>query len=220
MSADGKTAFAADNTSGAESAKANGQDSTSLGYGSDASGEKSTATGHSAKATGKNSTANGNGAKATGTNSTAVGQNAQATAENSVALGQGSIANEINTVSVGSVGKERRVTNVADPVKGTDAVNKRYVDNSINAVRKDLRKADKKLRGGIAGATAIANIPQVTQTGANLVGVGVGSYNGQSAVAVGYSKLSDNNKVIIKFSGAATTQGDYNFGAGVGYQWK
>ena len=152
-----------------------------------------------------------------------MGQGAKATANNSVALGQGSVANEANTVSVGSVGNERRITNVADPVHGTDAANKQYVDRSVGAVRSELKKTDKKLRGGIAGATAVANIPQVnkpvTKAGGSMVGLGVGNYKGESAVAVGYSRASDNNKVIFKVSGAATTQGDYNIGAGVGYQW-
>ena len=148
-----------------------------------------------------------------------MGQGAKATAANSVALGQGSVANEANTVSVGSVGNERRITNVADPVRGTDAANKQYVDRSVGAVRGEMKKTDKKLRGGIAGATAAANIPQVTKPGGSMVGLGVGNYKGESAVAVGYSRASDNNKVIFKVSGAATTQGDYNVGAGVGYQW-
>ena len=205
ISKDGKTAFAADNTSKRDSAKAKGKDATAVGYGSDASGD--------------NGTALGNNSKASGKNSTAVGQGAEATADNSVALGQGSVANEANTVSVGSVGNERRITNVADPVRGTDAANKQYVDSKFGSVRSDLRKTDKKLRGGIAGATAVANIPQVTRAGGSMLGLGVGNYKGQSAVAVGYSKATDNNKVIFKVSGAATTQGDYNIGAGVGYQW-
>ena len=197
--------IAADNTSKRDSAKAKGKDATAVGYGSNASGE--------------NGTALGNNSQASGKNSTAVGQGAKATADNSVALGQGSVANEANTVSVGSVGNERRITNVADPVRGTDAANKQYVDRSVGAVRSEMKKTDKKLRGGIAGATAAANIPQVTKAGGSMVGLGVGNYKGESAVAVGYSRASDNNKVIFKVSGAATTQGDYNVGAGVGYQW-
>ena len=198
ISKDGKTAFAADNTSNRDSAKAKGKDATAVGYGSNASG--------------KNATAIGNNATASGRNSTALGQNATATAENSVAIGQDSVANERNTVSVGSVGNERRITNVADPVNNTDAANKRYVDNA-------MRKTEKKLRGGVAGATAMANIPQVTQPGKLMVGVGIGNYKGQSAVAIGLSKSSDSNRVIFKMSGSATTQGDYNIGAGIGYQW-
>ena len=59
----------------------------------------------------------------------------------------------------------------------------------------------------------------MTKPGGSVLGLGVGNYRGQSAVAVGYSRASDNNRVIFKVSGAATTQGDYNVGAGVGYQW-
>ena len=58
---------------------------------------------------------------------------------------------------------------------------------------------------GVAGATAMANIPQVIQPG--------------KLMAVGLSKSSDNNRVIFKMSGSATKQGDYNIGAGIGYQW-
>ena len=182
-----------------------------MGYGSDASGE--------------NATAIGNNAKASAKNATALGQDAKAVAENSVAIGQGSVSNEKDTVSVGNDGSNgqavvnRRITNVAAPRHATDATNKQYVDNAVGSVRSELRKTDKKLRGGIAGATAMANIPQVTQPGKLMVGAGIGNYKGQSAVAVGLSKSSDNNRVIFKMSGSATTQGDYNIGAGIGYQW-
>ena len=211
ISKDGKTTFAADNTSNQDSAKAKGKDATSMGYGSDASGE--------------NATAIGNNAKASAKNATALGQDAKAVAENSVAIGQGSVSNEKDTVSVGNDGSNgqavvnRRITNVAAPRHATDATNKQYVDNAVGSVRSELRKTDKKLRGGIAGATAMANIPQVTQPGSTMVGAGIGNYKGQSAVAVGVSKSSDNNRVIFKMSGSATTQGDYNIGAGIGYQW-
>ena len=186
---------------------------------SEVDGKNATAVGSGAKAKGNNSSSFGTNASALAENATAIGQGAKATANNAVALGQGSVANEANTVSVGSVGNERRITNVADPVRGTDAANKQYVDRSVGAVRGEMKKTDKKLRGGIAGATAAANIPQVTKPGGSMVGLGVGNYKGESAVAVGYSRASDNNKVIFKVSSAATTQGDYNVSAGVGYQW-
>ncbi|MGX2975424.1 YadA-like family protein, partial [Ursidibacter arcticus] len=80
-------------------------------------------------------------------------------------------------------------------------------------------KVDKRLRGGIAGSTAIANIPQVTRPGASLIGAGFGNYNSQSALAVGYSRMSDNGKLIIKFSAGANTSKDFNIGGGIGYQW-
>ena len=187
-------------------------------------GRNSTAVGSSAQVQGDNSSAFGSQAKIVANKAVAVGQGTRVLAENSVALGQGSVVDrgEINTVSVGNATTKRRVTNVADGINAHDAVNVKQlneVKSSVDSVRKDLQKNDKKLRGGIAGAAALANIPQVTQAGSNLLGVGVGNYRGESAVAVGYSKANESNKVIFKMSGSATTQGDFNVGAGIGYQW-
>ena len=187
-------------------------------------GLNSTAVGSSAQVQGDNSSAFGSQAKVVANKAVAVGQGTRVLAENSVALGQGSVVDrgEINTVSVGNATTKRRVTNVADGINAHDAVNVKQlneVKSSVDSVRKDLQKNDKKLRGGIAGAAALANIPQVTQAGSNLLGVGVGNYRGESAVAVGYSKANESNKVIFKMSGSATTQGDFNVGAGIGYQW-
>ena len=187
-------------------------------------GRHSTAVGSSAQVQGDNSSAFGSQAKVVANKAVAVGQGTRVLAENSVALGQGSVVDrgEINTVSVGNATTKRRVTNVADGINAHDAVNVKQlneVKSSVDSVRKDLQKNDKKLRGGIAGAAALANIPQVTQAGSNLLGVGVGNYRGESAVAVGYSKANESNKVIFKMSGSATTQGDFNVGAGIGYQW-
>ena len=211
ISKDGKTAFAADNTSNRNSSKAKGKDATAMGYGSNANGE--------------NTTALGNNSQAPAKNATAIGQGAKAKAENAVAIGQGSVANEKDTVSVGNDGSNgqpivnRRITNVATPIHNTDAVNKQYVDNSVNSVRNELKQTDKKLRGGIAGAVAMANIPTANRAGGTMIGLGVGNFKGQNAVAVGMSKLSDNNRIHFKVSGSATSAGDYAVGGGIGYQW-
>ena len=205
ISADGKTSFASNNASNRESAKASGKDSTAMGYGSEAKGAHSTAV--------------GNNAKANAARSTAIGHNAEAKASGSVALGEGSVAKEENTVSVGNIGHERRITNVQDPKNLTDAANKRYVDHSVNSVRNELKQTDRKLRGGIAGAVAMANIPTTNRAGSTMVGVGVGNFKGQNAVAVGLSKSSDNNRIHFKVSGSATSAGDYAVGGGIGYQW-
>ena len=211
ISRDGKTAFAADNSSNRDSAKAKGKDATAMGYGSNASGE--------------NTTALGNNFQASAKNATAIGQGAKAKAENAVAIGQGSVANEKDTVSVGNDGSNgqpivnRRITNVATPIHNTDAVNKQYVDNSVNSVRNELKQTDKKLRGGIAGAVAMANIPTANRAGGTMIGLGVGNFKGQNAIAVGISRSSDNNRIHFKASGSANSAGDYAVGGGIGYQW-
>ncbi|EHO48680.1 YadA-like family protein [Haemophilus sp. oral taxon 851] len=207
INANGETSFASNNAGNPnrKGAKASGKDSTAMGYGSEAKGDHSTAL--------------GNNAKAHAERSTAIGHNAEAKAAGSVALGEGSVANEENTISVGDVGHERRITNVQDPKNLTDAANKRYVDHSVNSVRNELKQTDRKLRGGIAGAVAMANIPTTNRAGSTMVGVGVGNFKGQNAVAVGLSKSSDNNRIHFKVSGSATSAGDYAVGGGIGYQW-
>lgn len=113
------------------------------------------------------------------------------------------------------------VNAVRDELKQSiaEAPNKSYVDNSVNSVRRELQQTDKKLRGGIAGAVAMANIPTANRAGGTMVGVGVGNFKGRSAVAVGINRASDTNRTHFKMSGSATTSGDYAVGAGMGYQW-
>ena len=80
-----------------------------------------------------NSTETGS-ASVAGNNATAIGSGSFATADGSVALGQGSIADEANTLSIGSDGSERRITNVADGVNDTDAVNLSQLNTVQNQV--------------------------------------------------------------------------------------
>ena len=136
---------------------------------------------------------------------------------NSISIGSG--PSEVSITENGLNNGGHRITNVAAGVKPTDAANVAQVNAVENRLNNKIGKLDKKLRGGIANAVAVANIPQVTIPGANMVAVGTGNYKGQSALAVGYSRASDNNRVIIKMSASATTQGDYSVGGGIGYQW-
>ena len=105
-----------------------------------------------------------------------------------------------------------RIVNVADPKDPTDAVNKRYVDNKIDHV-------DRRLRAGIAGATAISFLQRPNEAGKSLVSVGVGGYHNENALAVGYGRNSDNNKISIKVGASINTRSDVNWGGSIGYQW-
>ena len=105
-----------------------------------------------------------------------------------------------------------RIVNVADPKDPTDAVNKRYVDNKIDHV-------DRRLRAGIAGATAISFLQRPNEAGKSLVSVGVGGYRNENAIAVGYGRNSDNNKISIKVGASINTRSDVNWGGSIGYQW-
>ncbi|MEG9531749.1 YadA-like family protein [Mannheimia indoligenes] len=125
--------------------------------------------------------------------------------------------NELNIA--GSNNAPTRITNVAEGVKGTDAVNVNQLKGAENRLNNRINNVDKDLRAGIAGALAAGNLYHVTQPGKSMVSAGVGTYRGQGAMAVGYSRLSDNGKVGIKFSVNSNSRGHAGAAASVGYQW-
>ncbi|WP_174361680.1 YadA-like family protein, partial [Serratia fonticola] len=193
-------------------------------------GNNSVAGGAGSKASGNNSMAVGTSSTASGANSVALGNGSSATAENSVALGSGSVADRTNSVSVGSAGNERQITNVAAGTKGTDGVNvnqltsginesKEYTNSKFSDLKNQVDKQNDKLEGGIAGAMAMASMPQPYSAGASMFSMGGASYGSQGAVAMGVSTISDNGKWVTKLQGTTTTQGDVGVAVGVGYQW-
>ena len=108
--------------------------------------------------------------------------------------------------------------------KNTQAIN--AINNAINnqsgafaRLERKINKQGKEARAGIAGANAAAALPQVYTAGKSMVAASAGTFKGQNALAVGYSRASDNGKVILKLQGNANTSGDIGAGVGVGYQW-
>lgn len=107
------------------------------------------------------------------------------------------------------------INNRIDGVEGKVAQNTKAIGRLDRDVRKNRKRAD----AGTASVAAMANIPQVYLPGKSGVGVGVGYKHGQSAIAVGYSRTSDNAHHIIKLSVGADSQKDVTVGAGYMYQW-
>lgn len=146
---------------------------------------------------------------------------------------------DTRVVSVGKEGDEAQIQNVAPGVvsaTSTDAVNGSQlyavaksitdnnanitnVNNRINGLDNKVNRMNKDLRAGIAGANAAAGLPQVYQPGKSMVAAAAGTFKGQHAVAVGYSRATDNGKVIFKMQGNANSRGDVGGSVGVGYQW-
>ncbi|UDW83079.1 YadA-like family protein [Pasteurella canis] len=138
-------------------------------------------------------------------------------------------------ISVGNQGNDttprvtRQIHNLAAGTKDTDAVNVaqlRKVHETVADLRIDFQHIENKLnrmnsdlKAGIAGATAMANLPQAFRNGQSMVSVAVGSYRGQSAAAFGISRMADNSPIVFKASGSANTQGHFNVGAGIGWGW-
>ncbi|WP_427834727.1 YadA-like family protein [Actinobacillus pleuropneumoniae] len=112
-----------------------------------------------------------------------------------------------------------RITNVKAGQADTDAVNVSQLKGAVGHVNQRINKVNKDLRAGIAGANAAAGLPQAYMPGKSMMAVAAGTYKNESALAVGYSRSSDNGKVILKLQGNANTRGDLGGSVGVGYQW-
>ena len=123
----------------------------------------------------------------------------------------------INENGINAGGK--RITNVAPGKDGTDAVNVNQLKYVAANISNQINNVDKGLRAGIAGALASGGLYHATTSGKSMVSVGAGTYRGQNALAVGYSRLSDNGKVGVKFTVNSNSQGHAGASASVGYQW-
>ncbi|AZC63768.1 hypothetical protein PCL1391_3037 [Pseudomonas chlororaphis subsp. piscium] len=212
--------FLVNNRSAAAKPKATGVDSIAGGAGAVASGNNSAAVGTRSQATGENSVALGNGAKASARNATALGTN--------------SVADRENSVSVGSTGNERQITNLAAGTHGTDAVNldqltrsvaditssaNAYTDQRYMELKNDLKQQDEILSAGIAGAMAMASLPQSYSPGSSMTTAAASTYRGQASLAFGVSHMSSNGRWVTKLQGSTDTQRKVGLAVGIGYQW-
>lgn len=204
-----------------------------------ATGENSVAIGGNSNAAAKDAIAIGNGAEVSPTaaqGSVAIGAGAKAGKANvgsysidPSATVAGKTGPDTRVVSVGDKGNEAQIQNVAPGViseTSTDAVNGsqlhsviKNLNNSNDYLDRKVNKHSKQARAGIAGANAAAALPQAYTQGKAMVAAAAGTFKGQNALAVGYSRVSDNGKVILKLQGNANTSGDVGAGVGVGYQW-
>ena len=222
-----------------------GENSIAAGKESFASGTNSIAIGTKNEVTGNNSVAIGAWNKVASHNVMVLGNNVTVDAgfDGAVVLGNESApskpmpvesitiqgttyrfagTNPTSTVSVGAEGKERQITHVAAgriTSTSTDAINGSQLYSVVEAINQKVTQHNKMLKAGIAGSAAIAGLPQVRGNGKSMVSAGAGNFKGQNAIAVGYSRSSDNGKVLFRLSGSTNTQGDVVSSVGVGYEW-
>ena len=123
----------------------------------------------------------------------------------------------------------KQITNVAPgriAADSTDAVNgsqlhevKADMNNKINHLNGQVNKLGKRVNAGTASALAASQLPQAYIPGKSMVSVAAGNYQGQNAVALGMSRISDNGKIIIRLAGTSNTQGKVGVAVGAGYHW-
>ncbi len=133
------------------------------------------------------------------------------------------ITNNGGNINVGTAtGAPTKITGVAPgeiSATSKDAVNGSQLYAMGNKLQGQINKLGKRMNAGMATSAAMANLLQPHKSGQSVVTAGVGQHKNQSAVAVGYSRLSDNGKYGVRFSMGANTQGEVTSGAAVGYFW-
>ncbi|WP_052766212.1 YadA-like family protein [Klebsiella aerogenes] len=90
---------------------------------------------------------------------------------------------------------------------------KNYTDNKFKQLTGKINRAEKRLNAGIAGVTAIASIPYLTENNFSY-GVGIGNYQNGNALAAGVQyRISQNNNVRLNISWDSSS----NSAIGVGF---
>ncbi|USZ14588.1 YadA-like family protein [Moraxella sp. FZFQ2102] len=136
-----------------------------------------------------------------------------------VTMTGGTAEDGVNELSVGTETSPSRITNVAPGVKGTDAVNVNQLQGAVTNINNRINDLEDDLDAGMAGARAIAALPQVHRPGSSMLAVGLGSYGDKGAVAVGFSSLSDNGRLTFKANVDANTENKFGAGVGMGWEW-
>ena len=123
----------------------------------------------------------------------------------------------------------KQITNVAPgriAADSTDAVNGSQlhevtaaVNNNINYLNGKVNKLGKRANAGTASALAASQLPQAGMPGKSMVSVAAGNYQGENAVALGVSRISDNGKIVIRLAGTSDSQGKVGVAVGAGYHW-
>ena len=133
------------------------------------------------------------------------------------------ITNNGGNIHVGTAtGAPTKITGVAPgeiSATSKDAVNGSQLHAMGNKLQGQINKLGNRMNAGMATSAAMANLLQPHKPGQSVATAGVGQHKNQSAVAVGYSRISDNGKYGIRFSMGANTQGEVTSGAAVGYFW-
>ncbi|MCV4889020.1 YadA-like family protein [Escherichia coli] len=236
----GSTKYFKTNTDGAD-ANAQGKDSVAIGSGSIAAADNSVALGTGSVADEENTISVGSSTNQRRITNVAAGVNATDAVNVSQLKSSEAGGVRYDTKADGSIdysnitlgggnGGTTRISNVSAGVNNNDAVNyaqlkqsvqetKQYTDQRMVEMDNKLSKTESKLSGGIASAMAMAGLPQAYTPGASMASIGGGTYNGESAVALGVSMVSANGRWVYKLQGSTNSQGEYSAALGAGIQW-
>ncbi|MGP0720919.1 YadA-like family protein, partial [Escherichia coli] len=227
----GSTKYFKTNTDGVD-ASAQGKDSVAIGSGSIAAADNSVALGTGSVAEEENTISVGSSTNQRRITNVAAGVNATDAVNVSQLKSSEAGGVRYDTKADGSIdysnitlgggnGGTTRISNVSAGVNNNDAVNyaqlkqsvqetKQYTDQRMVEMDNKLSKTESKLSGGIASAMAMTGLPQAYTPGASMASIGGGTYNGESAVALGVSMVSANGRWVYKLQGSTNSQGEYS----------
>ncbi|HFP3038704.1 TPA: YadA-like family protein [Escherichia coli] len=236
----GSTKYFKTNTDGVD-ANAQGKDSVAIGSGSIAAADNSVALGTGSVVNEENTISVGSSTNQRRITNVAAGVNATDAVNVSQLKSSEAGGVRYDTKADGSIdysnitlgggnGGTTRISNVSAGVNNNDAVNyaqlkqsvqetKQYTDQRMVEMDNKLSKTESKLSGGIASAMAMTGLPQAYTPGASMASIGGGTYNGESAVALGVSMVSANGRWVYKLQGSTNSQGEYSAALGAGIQW-
>ncbi|MEG1122418.1 MAG: YadA-like family protein [Citrobacter sp.] len=236
----GSTKYFKTNTTGAD-ANAQGADSIAIGSGSIAAADNSVALGTGSIADETNTISVGSSTNHRRITNVAAGKNdtdavnvaqLKSSTEGGVRYG----TNEDGTINYSTLnlgdgkGGTTQISNVSAAVNDHDAVNyaqlkqsiqdtNSYTDQKMVEMDNKVKGVEKKMSGGVASAMAMTALPQAYTPGASMTSIGGGTYNGESAVALGVSMVSANGRWVYKLQGSTNSQGEYSAALGAGIQW-
>lgn len=93
------------------------------------------------------------------------------------------------------------------------------IDWQVDILDSRISQLDNLTKSGIAGANAAAALPQIVHSGQSMLSVATGGYEGKMALAVGYSRMSDNGRMVFKSHINANNDKKVGYGVGVGMSW-
>ena len=153
----------------------------------------------------------------------------QQVAANSVQYDEGG-----DSVTFNPGGSATRLQNVAAGVAPTDAVNVQqlndgldsaveranaYTDTRLVGITTDLRDLRRDADAGTAGALAAAGLPQAFEPGRGMLAFGAGTFQGESAFAMGLSRVMDDGAAVFKAGVTYDTRDRAGANVGLGFQF-
>jgi autotransporter adhesin len=139
-----------------------------------------------------------------------------------------------SSITVGNSSTPAQIHNVANGTAPGDAVNlgqlnagvqsaenwaQSYTDQKFNTINQNLNTIGNRANAGVASAMAMAGLPQAYQPNQNSAAVALGSFHGQTGIAVGMSTVSESGRWVYKLNLTDDTRGDAGLSVGAAVMW-